>query len=231
MNRKILLFLLLSLCLLALPFSAAQAQGPTGVTVRGSAQTELPADEATVVFSVVASSPSLAEARTQAAADAQKLLRALEDSGVPREQLQSRRFQVEPLYGERGNAARPTGYRVVNSIELTTTHLDALGRFVDTALAAGANQVGSLSFRCRQTAAAEQQLLADAVRDARRKAETLATAADRRLGQVLTIHEETSLGGNGLPKLASLRTEAATPLLPPQLTASASVTLTIAWDE
>jgi uncharacterized protein YggE len=84
---------------------------------------------------------------------------------------------------------RIVGYSVNNVLTIRTSKLDMIGTYIDAAFAAGANTFDSISFSVSDDTAARKQALELAVKDAQSKAETIATAAGKSLGSILTISE------------------------------------------
>jgi uncharacterized protein YggE len=81
------------------------------------------------------------------------------------------------------------GFRVSNDVEVMMRQLDTLGRVLDDAIAAGANDVRRIALSLADPAAAAKQARTQAVEDARAKADELATAAGVTIGRVLAISE------------------------------------------
>jgi uncharacterized protein YggE len=82
--------------------------------------------------------------------------------------------------------------------------LDSLGRVIDDALAAGATTLDGVTFRTADPASAEAAARVAAVRDARAKAEALATEAGVALGDVVSV-AEVAPGGGPRPLMAKAR--------------------------
>jgi uncharacterized protein YggE len=70
--------------------------------------------------------------------------------------------------------------------------LDKISEVIDQTVAAGANNMGGVEFLVAEPSKMLDTARADAVADARRKAELVAQAAGVRLGPALTITEQSS---------------------------------------
>jgi uncharacterized protein len=92
---------------------------------------------------------------------------------------------VEPRFEERG----PAGTEAIGAVRVRTSAARA-GEVAQAAMAAGANRLHGPWFEYEGAEAAQVSLLGDAVADARRKGERLAAAAERRLGPVLAVEEQ-----------------------------------------
>jgi hypothetical protein len=93
---------------------------------------------------------------------------------------------------------------------------------------AGANLSNGIQFQLSDQNQGVEQALAEAVANARVKAEALASASDTSLGSVVTITEGTTPQYPPVPFAADAgRAEASTPISPPTL--ETQVTVTVVW--
>ena len=83
------------------------------------------------------------------------------------------------------------GYTATTAVELRLENLSALGRVIDKALEAGANDVSSIRFDIKDRRAARDQAIRAAFDTARRDAEVLAQASGSSLGRLVQL----SIGG------------------------------------
>ena len=124
-------------------------------------------------------------------------------------------------------AAVATGFvtdAMSNSVSAVSDVDDAPG-LIDAAAEAGANQVSGPGLSSSNAEALYRQALAKAVADARLRAEVLAKAAGRSLGEITTIVE----GGaqpTPLYREAALDAAQSTPIVPGQQETSASISVT-----
>lgn len=92
---------------------------------------------------------------------------------------------VQPRFEERG----PAGAEAIGAVRVRSSAARA-GEVAQAAMAAGANRLHGPWFEYEGAEEAQVGLLAEAVADARRKAERLAEAAGRRLGPVRAVVEQ-----------------------------------------
>ena len=168
------------------------------VDVTGYGSVRVPPDMASIVIGVEAQRPTLAEAQAEATTQATAIIDALKSAGVAEQDLRTTDFSVR-IVRERQRGDDETqrgeikGFRVSDAVEVTVRELAKLGRILDDAVAAGANDVRRIAFSLADTAPAAAQARGRAMDDARAKAEALATAAGVTLGRVLSISETSSL--------------------------------------
>ncbi|WP_062793156.1 SIMPL domain-containing protein [Sphingobium herbicidovorans] len=93
-------------------------------------------------------------------------------------------------------APRIIGYEARNNVQVRVRKLGQMGRIIDTLVQAGANQVDGPSFTLDEPKAALDEARAEAVREARSRAELYARAAGLRISRILSISE----GGGYYPQ-------------------------------
>lgn len=173
------------------------AQQPHGLSVTGHGEVRTAPDMATISIGVVTEDRS---ARAAAAANAQAAhatAAAMHSHGVADADIQTSDYGIEPLTTQPTDTRRPTitGYRVTNTVRVRVRALDQLGSLIDAASTAGANVIYGVSFGLSDRSAAEDEALAAAIKNARRKADRAAAAAGVRIAGIASIQE----GGAGRP--------------------------------
>ena len=176
---------------LALPARAQVATQPPAIVTNAEAHAEATADRATVLVAV----ETRAATAAAAAADNSRLTRATLDTlraiGLPREQLGTFGYSVQPQYTQ----GKVTGYLARNTVRVDIRKIDDVGRAIDAALAGGATNIGSLQFTSSSADSARREALARATTQARGDAEVLARSAGGTLGPLLDL---TASGDNGI---------------------------------
>jgi uncharacterized protein len=136
------------------------------------------------------------------------IIAALKDAGIAEKDIQTARFSIQPVYGPQEPSTEPklSGYSVSNQVNVTIHEIGKVGDVLDRVVAAGATEVGNVSFLVSDASRALDQAREAAIADARRKAEVYAKASGVRLGRVEWITEDT---GNGPPVPMMARAAAA----------------------
>jgi hypothetical protein len=189
------------------------------LTVSGVGIVKAVPDEAQMSFGVESRRPT-AQAAVAANADAmRKVINALRQAGA--REIATQWVSVYPFTRQDGTIE---GYSASNSVSALSDVDDAPG-LIDAAAEAGANQVSGPGLSSSNAEALYRQALAKAVADARLRADVLAKAAGRSLGEITTIVE----GGaqpTPLYREAALGGDASTPIVPGQQETSASISVT-----
>ena len=175
-------------------FGTAQAQEPAKpvpqIMVSASGEVRVAPDRASIQIGVQSRATTAAEAAAQNSRRQRAVIDAIKARGIPAEQIGTMGFNVVPetRYDREGQAApRTTSYLVSNVVTVDVRRIDQVGPVIDAALAAGANQINSLSFGISGADSARRVALASAVTKARTDAEIMARAAGGTLGELIEL--------------------------------------------
>jgi uncharacterized protein YggE len=107
--------------------------------------------------------------------------------------LKTTSYSVSPVY--RYTSGQPpvlTGYQASNSLELTTGELALAGRIIDTAVGAGATNIGGIRFGLKDPQPLRREALKLATQQARLSAEAIASGLTAKLGLVIAVVESST---------------------------------------
>ena len=149
---------------------------------------------------VEARAGTVSEARGQAAAAMTLVVEALERLGVAESDIQTRAFNIFPLYdyveetyeeGRHTNRQVLAGYRVVNRASVKVRDIGRVGDAIDAAAEAGgdATRINGVRFTVEDTQPYMARLREQAVTDALAKAGHYATLAGVSLGRLVRLRE------------------------------------------
>ena len=161
----------------------------------GQGEVRAAPDTVTLSAGVTSDAPTAAAALSANTARMQSVFAALKKIGVADKDMQTANFSVSPQMANTSNQPpHVTGYQVSNQVQLRLDDVAKLGPALDALVTAGANQMNGIDFAIKDSAPLLAQARADAVNDARAKAETYAKAAGVSLGPILSISENGSQG-------------------------------------
>ena len=195
-----LLLALVAMLGLAIAPTAAQDLPTNSITVTGYGQAFGAPDVAYVEVGVDVADKDVNVAFTRANDTMNAVTEALKGLGIAPEDLRTTNISVYSDYYNPetgGNDPEPT-YRVNNTLRVTVRDISQASEVISTAVNAGANTVYNLSFGIADTAELEQQARAQAVEDARVRAQNLAELTGVTLGEPIII---TEFSGNQLPPI------------------------------
>lgn len=170
--------------------TAAPEEKSPEVTVSASSTVRLTPDKATVSLGVTTQEASAEEAQSRNSEIVDQVIAVLAARGVEKKSIRTAYYNLYPQYdwsdsGER----RLIGYSVTTSLSVQDQDIDALGELLSACVSAGVTSIDSVSFLCSGYDEAYSEALAQAVEASRGKAEILAKAAGRKLGEAVVIDE------------------------------------------
>lgn len=194
------------------------AQPASVLVVTGEGRVDVAPDSATITLGATARAPQAAAAFQQVTAILNRVLSALLAAGIPREQIQTSMINVQPAFED----GKPAGFEATATVRVTLRDLSAVGRTIDAAVAAGANNVTGISFELQNPAVAEAAALQRAVQDAQRQAMVLARSLGVTLGPVTRVETEPT-SGPIVPVFARAEVAQGIPVLPGTITVTRRV--------
>jgi uncharacterized protein len=218
----------------------AQVTAPTdnrGITVVGTGKASGTPDVAVIQVGVETQSPTVQQAVADNKTQMTKLLAALKDAGIADADISTTNFSVyterqpQPVAepGSKSGADGSLIYHVSNQVQVKVRDVAKLGDVLDQVVAAGANNIYGVSFSVADTSKLEGDARANAIADAKARAESLAKLAGVSLGDVQSVSEVIS----GQGPIAYRTSESAglgggTPIQPGTLEVNVSVQVTYA---
>jgi len=208
---------------------ASERVGIETVSAVGNGKASAAPDTVEFGFGVNVTDATGKGAMAKAAAASDKIVKALLGSGIEQDKIQTQNLSLYPQYDRAGK--KIVGYAVNVSVRASTEDLDSAPDVLEAATAAGATQVSGPGFTMSEDNAAHDRALEDAVDDARERADVMAKAAGRTLGDVVRITEgsvqsQPYYSGARFLKTADMAYAAAMPSLQPgELDAFATVTV------
>ena len=202
------------------------------LTAVGNAEIRVRPDQAEVRLGVETEAPTATQARDQNAALVNKVIAAIKALGISEQNIQTSVFQLTPV--RRFPTSDQTGvppivaYNATNIVNVRTDNLDLVPRIIDEGIRAGANRVEGVNFALRNENVPQQIALKQAVENATENARAMASQLKVSLVQVQSVRQ----GGLGVVsppvffRAAAPEAGAATPILPGEITVTASATVT-----
>jgi uncharacterized protein YggE len=203
----------------AAPESEAQAAASPAeartITVVGEGKVSLKPDIATINVGAEARAATVSDAKAAVDAQMTAIIAALEEAGIAEKDIQTSHYGIYyerepvPVLGEGTAAGVQGGYVVSNIVQVTVRDVEKAGGVLDAVVQAGANQVYGVTFTVSDESTWQSRARADAMADARSRAQELADLAGVELGPVVSVSEviggmqvpvasERGLGGGGI---------------------------------
>jgi uncharacterized protein YggE len=172
--------------------------------------------------------PDVTAAMNQTNDRQQAVINALVSAGLDRKNISTTEVTLQPQYGspEPNGAAKITGYRATNAIEIKIHPTDTASRMLALIVSTGgdATRISSVSYSIADDSQLVKDARARAFNDAKNRADQYAQLSGLTLGKVLSISETGSTPAAGVPAAPQRAMPAAVPLEPGQQTVGFSVT-------
>lgn len=200
MNGMLFLVLLASFAGSAM---AAEMVAVRSITVSGTAKRQVVPDEAHLNVNLNSMDMKLAAAKSAHDAKLKKLMDIVDDAGIDEKKVRTQSSSVQPVYrydhDPKTNRSKRTleGYRAQTTVDITVGDTSKLGKLMDAVTAAGFEQganaewgdLTSSYYTLSNPDKIRDEMLADAIGNAKEKAAKMAAAAGASIARVYQISE------------------------------------------
>lgn len=185
-------FLVLGFLLVGDGLAQETVDPPRTVRVTGESSVQVAPDRATVRFGIVSTAETAEAARSQNAQAAKNAMNAVRELDVPDEKMRMESLRLQPRreYNPETREHEDKGYEATRQVVVELADLEQLPRLVTEVVQQGANRVDGISYGLSDRSAPRTEALQQAARQAREKAELLATTLGAELGPVQQIDEQ-----------------------------------------
>jgi uncharacterized protein len=167
------------------------------ISTTGTAEKEISSDESRISLTVENTNANANTARKNNADKMNTMIDVLRQAGLTDENITTSNFQITPNYDyENSNYDRIISYTALNKVELKTSASANISKFIDLAVNNGANRVENIDFVISKKTLDEnsKELLKEAFRDAKQKADILASEGNFTVAGVKKIDAGTAGG-------------------------------------
>lgn len=176
-----------ALYLLTTAFAAEVVDTRNTLNVTGTGEIWVEPDEAVLTLGVRAQGDT-AGAAFDAAAKKMATVNASLATSVPAERIRTSQLSLQPRYDYTTNGTpRLIGYEASATVEIRVDDPTAVGKVLDNAVAAGANEVHGVAWKVEDEDLARQEALDAAVEDAHGNAELVAAQLGVPLGEPIRV--------------------------------------------
>lgn len=191
---KILFVLVLSLTVSASVFAnSSNSVNPGSITVTGTAVVTATPDIAYITLGVENKDSSAATASEDNANRMANVIASLKNFGLKDSEITTGSYNIYS-YQDIDRVTEPqtyvTVYSVRNQLNIRTDRLSEVGKIIDLAIKAGANQVQGIKFDVEDKSDLQLLALQNATKQASIKAKAIAEAADVNISGIINISEE-----------------------------------------
>ncbi|WP_237058607.1 SIMPL domain-containing protein [Microbulbifer sediminum] len=205
---------------------------PSGTLVSISARGEASKvpDVADISAGVVTEAAESQRAMQANAEQMEKLIKAIEKTGIDKKDVQTSGISLTPRYTSRPNSEGPnrqiTGYMARNTVRITVREIDDLGNVLDSMAEAGANNIYGPSFSIGEPEPLLAEARGKALEQARERAASYAESLGMKVARIVSISEGGNVGApRPMMRAEMASADARTPVAPGETTVSVNLEL------
>jgi uncharacterized protein YggE len=227
--------ILLLLSSTALAQQERQRPRVPSVTVTGDAVISAEPNQAQIDIGVVTQARTAPDASKENAERLTRVLTEIKKLLIKDDEVKTSGYSLTPNYRyPQGGKPEIVGYNASNTVRIKTNHLEIVGRLIDAAMQAGANNVNRLVFTLKDEQAAQLDALRSASAKAKTKAEAVAASLGLKIVKIVSVTENERAVQPVFRQAMAARAEAAaapTPVEPGTVEVRSTVSMTVEVSE
>ncbi|HEX9366254.1 MAG TPA: SIMPL domain-containing protein [Vicinamibacterales bacterium] len=219
---------------LAAPVAAQQPPAPPVIVTTGEGVVKQAPDRAWVTIATESHARTPQEAQRMDTDAMTSVIDKVKALGIAGDAIQTTGYNLQPEFDYANGKQTLRDYLARNQVQVRVDALAKLGDLLASAVGAGATNVSSIRFDLKDREAVEREALRRAVRDARARADAVASGAGVQIERILRIEEQrdsSSLPPRPMAMTArggAMMAESAVPVEAGEIEIRAHVTLTAA---
>ncbi len=162
------------------------------ISVSGEGKVVAKPDIAEVSFSVVTQGNNPAEVQRSNDEKMTRVVEFLKSQGVKEDDIRTTGYNLYPQYDYDKEGRRPPeiiGYSLTQTVAVKVRDLSVVGKIVGGVTEKGANQINSIGFSIDNPDSLKEKAREEAIKEARERAEVIASQLGARLGKVVSFSE------------------------------------------
>lgn len=164
------------------------------INVSGNGEVNATPDIAYITLGVITEKTTVSEAQSANTAAMNSIIDAIKKAGIASEDIKTSNYNISPKYNYEDKTGNSTvvAYTVSNTLKVTVKDISKAGSIIDLAVENGANISNGISFGVSDYEKYYNMALADAIKNAKDKAEVIANAINVSLSSPVKIVENSS---------------------------------------
>lgn len=223
--------ILLLLSPTALAQQERQRQRIPSITVTGDAVISAEPNQAQIDIGVLTQARTAPDASKENADRLTRVLTEIKKLLSKDDEVKTSGYSLTPTYRyPQGGKPEIVGYSASNTVRIKTNNLEIVGRLIDAAMQAGANNVNRLVFTLKDEQAAQLDALRNASIKAKNKAEAVAASLGLKIVKIVSVTENERAVQPVFRQAMAARAEAAaapTPVEPGTVEVRSTVAMTV----
>ena len=170
--------------------ASSQDESQRTLTVTANSSVKAAPDLADLDLTISSYGADLKSTQSENTEISGKVIAKLKELGVDEKNLQTSSYNIYPQYNyDNPNETSISGYNVYNTITVSSIALKDCGSFIEACTAAGANEINNITYHISNYDEVYTEAMGKALADANAKAESLAKASGKTLGDIQSITE------------------------------------------
>jgi hypothetical protein len=171
-------------------FKTVNSQNMNQITVSGEGKVTSSPDIATLTLGIETEGKEIKDITNKNVASMNKIIEGLKNLGIESKDIQTAQYSVDSQYNWTEKEGRIlSGYKISQNVNVKIRNFTKIGDVLTMATNNGANVVNSLQFSIENLEQLRSQARADAIKQAKEKAETLAKQTGIKLGDIIGVYE------------------------------------------
>lgn len=175
--------------------SVVNTQNQSNIEVQSEEEIKVVPDKAQVSFAVLSQAADPKSVQDLNSADVDKVISFLKGTGIDEKSIQTSNLGLQPIY-DWNDGEKITGYEMRTGIVVSDIPMDQVGTLLSSSIDAGINNIDRVSYMSSKYDESYQEALKKAVETSKVKAEAIAAASGRSLGEVTNVQEISSYNEN-----------------------------------
>lgn len=159
------------------------------ITVTGKEEVKVAPDMAQIRYGIYTRAQTAAQCQEDNAVQLEQAIETLKGLGIEQASIQTSAYGLNPVYDWNSGDRKITGYEMNTEITVSDIPIDQAGEILSQSVAAGVNQIESVSYFASRYDESYQEALKGAIAVAKAKAQAMAQASGRTLSDVEKIEE------------------------------------------
>ncbi len=189
--KKNILKLILGLLVILLVVGCIPQPDQRTINTNGQASMSVEPDQAVVYVAIETLEESADESKDENSRITDEIYAALYKIGIERDNIETEYYQIyEEFDWNQGNRISK-GFKTAHNLKISTEEFDDVGEIIDAVVDAGATRINNINFELSDEKQKEykKQVLSEASKDAKEKAEAIAEGLGAELGDVISISD------------------------------------------
>lgn len=160
------------------------------ITVQGEGKVKVVPDQAFISVSVDTRGNKSSEVKKQNDEAVEKVVRAIRNSKLAKEDVQTRRVALNPIYDYE---KKKYSYAATQTIEILLRDLSYYDQLMENLVNAGINRISNVEFRSSKMEQHEAEARRAAMRNARSKADDYVSVLNQKVGKAIMITDNSQV--------------------------------------